>query len=473
MIFSKLFSRQNQHRACIRIYMVLLLFFPGLIITSCNSTSEKSNNTDHPNFSEHIAPLMFKNCSPCHRPGSAAPFNLLTYEDAKRHARTIALTVSNQSMPPWPADPEYVHFRDEKVLTKDEIGLFKKWVEDDCPKGDPDKKPETPIFPSGSLLGTPDLVLKIEKPYFLPGDNKDKFIMMKIPYDLGKDTFIRAIEIIPGNKKLVHHINAHLVQYENKAKSNLHQGETWVNTELMDKKEAFHKLDLQNDDGTYPMLTPSVTNFLPGVETAMYPNGIGGYKVKKSGILLLDNIHYGPSPVDTTDQTTFNVFFSPSPPKRPLREFIMGTSGISKIQPPLVIAPGTVQTFTTTYTVPEDISIVTINPHMHLLGKSFLAYAVTPSGDTIRLINIPRWDFRWQYFYTYKKILKIPAGSTMVAVGTYDNTENNPLNPFHPPQLVSERDGSMRTTDEMFQLIVTWMPYQKDDEFISLENKNE
>jgi hypothetical protein len=123
--------------------------------------------------------------------------------------------------------------------------------------------------------------------------------------------------------------------------------------------------------------------------------------------------------------------------------------------------------------VPEDISIVTINPHMHLLGKSFLAYAVTPSGDTIRIINIPRWDFRWQYFYTYKKILKIPAGSTMIAIGTYDNTENNPLNPFHPPQLVSERDGSMRTTDEMFQLIVTWMPYQNGDELISLENKTE
>ena len=473
MIFSNFFSRQNQHQTGIRIYKVLLLFCYCLTYIACTTANKNTSNVEHPNFSEHIAPLMFKNCSPCHRPGSAAPFNLLTYDDAKRHARTIELTVSNQSMPPWPADPAYVHFRDEKVLNKDEIDLFKKWVDDDCPEGDPDKKPETPVFPSGSLLGTPDLVLKIGKPYFLPGDNKDKFIMMKIPYDLGKDTFIRAIEIIPGNKKLVHHINAHLVQYESGAKSNLNQGETWVNTELMDKKEAFRKLDLQNDDGTYPMLTPSVTNFLPGVETAMYPNGIGGYKVKKSGILLLDNIHYGPSPVDTSDQTTFNVFFSPTPPKRPLREFIMGTSGISKIQPPLVIAPDSVQTFTTSYFVPEDISIVTVNPHMHLLGKSFLAYAITPSKDTIRLINIPRWDFRWQYFYTYKKILKIPAGSTMVAIGTYDNTEINPLNPFHPPQLVSERDGSMRTTDEMFQLIVTWMPYQTGDELISLENKKE
>ena len=106
---------------------------------------------------------------------------------------------------------------------------------------------------------------------------------------------------------------------------------------------------------------------------------------------------------------------------------------------------------------------------MHLLGKSFLAYALTPIGDTIRIINIPRWDFRWQYFYTYRNILKIPSGSTIYAVGTYDNTRNNPLNPFNPPQVVSERDGSMRTTDEMFQLIITWMPYKNGDEKISLE----
>ncbi|HNP99634.1 MAG TPA: cytochrome c, partial [Bacteroidia bacterium] len=128
-----------------------------------------------------------------------------------------------------------------------------------------------------------------------------------------------------------------------------------------------------------------------------------------------------------------------------------------------------IETFKTTYHVPEDISIVTVNPHMHLLGKSFKAYAISPNNDTIRIINIPKWDFRWQYFYTFQRILKIPANSVIHVEGIYDNTENNPLNPFHPPQVVSERNGSMRTTDEMFQLIVTWMPYQNGDEMISLE----
>jgi hypothetical protein len=218
------------------------------------------------------------------------------------------------------------------------------------------------------------------------------------------------------------------------------------------------------------MLTPSVTNYLPGVETAVYPEGIGGYRISKRSVLLLDNIHYGPSPVDTTDQTSFNIFFSPHPPKRPTQEFILGTSGISPVIPVLSIPPDSIKSFVIRYTVPFDLSLLTINPHMHLLGKSFKSYVILPSSDTLKLINIPRWDFRWQYFYTFHKILKIPAGAVIVVEGVYDNTGNNPLNPFNPPQRISERNGSMRTTDEMFQLICTYIPYRAGDENIILNN---
>jgi hypothetical protein len=117
-----------------------------------------------------------------------------------------------------------------------------------------------------------------------------------------------------------------------------------------------------------------------------------------------------------------------------------------------------------------DMSILTINPHMHLLGKKFWAYALTPQGDTIPLIRIPKWDFRWQYFYTFKKIVKVPKGSIIRAVGVYDNTARNSKNPFNPPQTVQERNGSMRTTDEMFQFIITYLRYQAGDENIPLEN---
>ncbi|MBP9550264.1 MAG: cytochrome c, partial [Chitinophagales bacterium] len=115
----------------------------------------------------------------------------------------------------------------------------------------------------------------------------------------------------------------------------------------------------------------------------------------------------------------------------------------------------------------------TVNPHMHLLGKSFIAYAVTPQNDTIPLVSIPKWDFRWQYFYTFKKVQKIPASSRIIAEATYDNTEYNPNNPYNPPQVIIERSNpfeSMKTTNEMFQFIFTYMSYQTGDENISLEN---
>ena len=123
--------------------------------------------------------------------------------------------------------------------------------------------------------------------------------------------------------------------------------------------------------------------------------------------------------------------------------------------------------------ITQDISLLTINPHMHLLGKSFLAYAITLNNDTIPLIKIDNWNFRWQYFYTFKKMLKIPAGSEIIVEATYDNTSNNPDNPFSPPQVVSERKnlngkGSMRTSDEMLQFIINYLPYNDGDENIIL-----
>ena len=147
----------------------------------------------------------------------------------------------------------------------------------------------------------------------------------------------------------------------------------------------------------------------------------------------------------------------------------MGTLGVSPVEPDLVIEPNTVKKVRTKLVIPDDISILTVNPHMHLLGKSFKAYAIKPDGDTIRLISIPKWDFHWQYFYTFRKMVKVPAGSTIIAEGVYDNTRKNLNNPYSPPRLVRDNDGSMRATDEMFQFIITYLMYKEGDENISLD----
>ncbi len=140
---------------------------------------------------------------------------------------------------------------------------------------------------------------------------------------------------------------------------------------------------------------------------------------------MLKDLHVGPSPVNASDSSYFNLYFMDNPPERPLKELHLGTLGVAPVEPPLVIPPNEIKEFEINYYVPHKMSVLTVNPHMHLLGKTFRAFALAPGGDTIRLIKIDKWDFRWQYFYTYPKPVIVPAGSTIKVVATFNNTEDN------------------------------------------------
>jgi hypothetical protein len=441
------------------------IFFSAVLIAfiSCH------NNKQEITFSDEIAPIIYKNCTPCHRDDNAGPFNLVTYPEIKAKAKTIAFVAGSRYMPPWPADVNYRHFAGEKYLTDNEIALIKKWADEGAPAGDTSKMPDPPVFHYSQTLGKPDMVLKMPEKIFLKGDMQDHFMVMKLPYNIESDTFVRAIEFVPGNKKLLHHMNAHFVQYDfPEKKKDPYEGSWVVNHEIFKSHEIHKNLGLLYDDGTYPRLVPSVCNYLPGVETTIFPEGIGGYVIRKKGAIYLNDIHYGPSGTDQYDQSYFNIYFSKEPPKRPVREFQMGTLGISPVVPPLAVPPDSVKTFYTSLQIKQPVSLLTVTPHMHLLGKTFLAYAITPAGDTIPLVRIPKWDFRWQYFYKFKNLLPLPSGTVIYVEGTYDNTSKNPNNPYFPPRLIIERNGSMRTTDEMFQLIIQYIPYQQGDENIKL-----
>ncbi len=443
--------------------------FLYIFLAGCNHQNVNTNLS----FNKDIAPIIFKNCTPCHRSGEAGPFTFENYADVRKKSKTILKVIQTGLMPPWPADTSYQHYVGERYLTAVEKKMIIEWVNAGCKEGDPQLKPLTPVFPDGSQLGKPDKVIKMEQPYLIKGDNTDRFMVIKIPYELERDTFLRLVEYVPGNRKISHHVNGHIIQYTDAGKKNVYEGPRFVNREEAGTLDSCYRyLKLLNDDGSYPLLTPSVFNYLPGVIPQVYPEGMGGYSIKKKGAILMRDLHYGPTPVEQSDQSYVNLFFDSVPPRRPFMETQLGTLGISEIVPPLLIPPDTVMKFVTRAAIFNDISLVTINPHMHLLGKSFLAYAITPEGDTIPLVRIKNWDFRWQYFYTFKKIIKIPSGSVIVAEGVFDNTVNNPNNPFSPPRQITGLGGSMRTTDEMFQLILTFLPYEKGDENISLENRS-
>jgi len=447
----------------------VLAALAALIAGCTNHTDERIPDTV--TFTEHVAPILYNNCTICHREKGPAHFPLVTYEDAKRRAATLAYVSKERLMPPWPADPHYTEFKGQRVMSDRDIKILVKWAQQGAPEGPKDKMPTLPAYPNGSLIGKPDLQIALQ-PYLLKGNSPDKFLLVKVPYELPNDTFASLVEFVPGKSNIVHHVNGDMVKYVFDKKKDVFAGERVVDMveDTASLVKAFERLGLPNDDGSYPVLQKSVVNYLPGADGQTYPAGIGGYMLPRKGVFLLNDLHYGfNNKNDITDSSHINIFFTKIPPKRPVQEFQLGTLGVAPVEPDLLLPPDSVKQVYSRYTIDKDISVLTVNPHMHLLGKTFKAYALKPNGDTIRLISIPRWDFNWQYFYTYKKMVKIPAGSTIVAEGLYDNTKANLNNPFSPPQLVRDRDGSMKATDEMFQFIITYLPYEPGDENISLE----
>ena len=467
-------------KAFIKLYCFAIL---SLFIYSCTekeakTADEKNEQIEIPNpyfgkeitFTEHIAPIVHSNCSPCHHENGPAPFQLIHYFDLKKRASTIRKVVEMRYMPPWPADTSYSHFIGERVLSLEQIQLIAAWHQGGSLPGDTSKLINLPNFKEETELGKPDLFVKIPKAYSIKKGDHETFLLAKVPVELEKETYVAAIEFVPGVNKLVHHMNGHYLAYPKNSTKNIFKGNFYANPEESGYEDCYKQLDLANADGTFPALVPSVTNYLPGVMPVIYPAGIGGYTFQKKGILLMRDIHYGPAPIDISDQSGFNIYYSKTAPERPTQEFQLGTLGVSPIVPELIIPADTIMKFTSTYVIPEKMSILTINPHMHYLGKSFWGFAIKPNGDTIPMIKINKWDFRWQYFYTFKKPIVLEAGSKIIAVGIFDNTKNNPVNPFSPPRIAFEPVGlNMKSTDEMFQFIITYVPYKVGDEELDLD----
>ncbi len=441
---------------------------PTLTKTSSIVGLSEETLSDSLTFWADIAPIVFENCTPCHYENGAGPFPLTTYLDLKKRSKTIRLVIADKIMPPWPADPTYTHFKDEKILLQSERNIIIAWIEQGAREGTINKTLRPKTSPVVSL-GEPDQVISFPIPIEIPGTNIDMFRLAKMSFELPKDTFLRAISFKPGNKQLVHHVNGHLLNYETGKKADPYAGEWIANAELTNSLEAYNAMKIHQDDGSYPPLLVSAFNYLPGVEPVDYPGDLGNIVISKKGAFLLNTLHYGPSAKDTSDFSEIHLYFADKKPERPLSEIHLGTLGISDIEPPFIIHADSVCAFTTSYKLLEDISVLTINPHMHLLGKEIKAYAVSPNfSDTIRLIHIPKWDFRWQYFYTYPQMLKIPAGYEVVVDAIFDNTMDNPNNPFFPPKTLTESGVHMKTTDEMFQFFITYVPYKEGDEFINL-----
>ncbi len=406
-----------------------------------------SNADAQVTFSEHIAPIIYNNCTSCHRPGEIAPFSLTNYNEVAAWSNMIQYVTEIKYMPPWKPDKTYSHFVGESGLTDDEIQLIADWVNAGSPQGNPDLEPPLPIFPTGSQLGTPDLVLEMAEDYFIEGNNQDDYRVFVLPTGLTEDKEIAAVEFRPGNKSAVHHA---LLAYELNGQA-----------AAMDAQSPGYGYEAFGGFGVPTQ--GNFTGYTPGIQTILFPEGIGTTLPVGADILI--QVHYAPLPTDETDKSSLNIFFKDAddPITRELQRLLVLPFNLDDGWLSFSIPPDEVKSFHGTRAVTEDISLISVYPHSHYLGKDWEIFALTPTNDTINIIRIEEWDFNWQGSYTFDRMKKIPEGSVIHINATYDNTTDNPYNPNYPPQTVTWGEG---TSDEMYLVGMTWVPYQSGDEDI-------
>ncbi|WP_343667442.1 cytochrome c [Chitinophaga sp.] len=406
---------------------------------------------------QHIAPIVHTNCTPCHRPDEAGPFSLITYEDVAKRAAMVKRVTQSRYMPPWKADPHYVNYANERRLTDEEIAMIANWADHQMPVGKNDKdKPDTITTSKVSRL--PDLELTMKQAFVIKGDNVERFIVYKIPFELPDSMNVEAIRFITNNRKLIHHAN---YEIDDVPELDLYNTVDYINLTEDDRNKYTQYVPYRHRMIYYG-------GWIPGASYESYPPGIG-WRMPKRGVILL-TLHFAPVGKEEKSISGVQLYFTKNKVKRDIRAVSIGSGGVGEkdIDPFFYIPANAVKTFKVKVKVPEDQSLLYVWPHMHYLGKIFRAYSVTPANDTVRLVSIPDWNVAWQEMYWFPTLKKLPKGSTIYVEGTYDNTAENPANPNNPPQLIYS-SGDMRSTDEMMTLVMIYLPYENGDERMEIK----
>jgi Flp pilus assembly protein TadD len=395
-------------------------------------------------YSKDVAPLLADRCGMCHHAGGSAPFSLLTYADAKRHAGQIATVTANRFMPPWKADPADGPFVGQQPLTESEIDLLQRWRDSGAPEGDRNDLPPARTWTEGWQLGNPDLVLTLKQPYMLPAEGTDAFRIFVLPIPIDKARFVRGLEFRPGNARVVHHANIRI-------------DSTPVSRRL-DEADAAPGYDgLIARTATYP--DGHFLGWTPGQVAPLLPADLS-WRLG-TGTDLVVELHMQPSGKREQVAPSIGLYFANEPfdsaEGRPRRTPAMLRLGRQNIDIP---AGDPSYVVTDEYTLPVDVDVEAVQPHAHYRARDIRGEATLPDGSTKALIDIADWDFRWQHVYRFVAPLRLPKGTTISMRYTYDNSEENERNPQRPP--VRARWGQ-RSAEEMGDLWIQVLTKNEQD----------
>ena len=392
-----------------------------------------------PTFARDMAPILFENCATCHRPAGAAPFSLLTYEDASGRAEDIAIAVEDRHMPPWLPEPGYGTFRGDRRLSDAELQTILRWVSVGAPRGDPADLPPAPAFAAGWQLGEPDLVVEMDESFQLqPGDG-DVFRSFVIPTPPGPRRYVRSIEMNPGNRRAVHH-----------------------GVLTVDETDSSRQLDAQDPDvGFYTSMDTSGEAHSPAGQFIGWTPGLvpedGDENIAwglRGGTDFVLQLHMLPGRDVESIRSSVGVYYADRPPREQASIIRLGSMDID-------IAPGdAAYTIEDSYVLPVDLRVLGVYPHAHYLARDMKGFATLPDGSQEWLVWIKEWDFLKQDWYTFVEPVFLPAGATLTMQFTYDNSADNPRNPHSPPRRVVYGPNS---ADEMGDLWIQALPVAPTD----------
>ncbi|MBI1845757.1 MAG: ascorbate-dependent monooxygenase [Candidatus Rokubacteria bacterium] len=397
-----------------------------VLIAAAALAAEPARPAEEPvTFGDQISRVLQAHCQTCHRPEGGAPFSLLTYQDAYLWRQQIHVATQARRMPPWKPVAGHGDFAEVRRLSDTDLALIARWVKAGAPEGDPARLPPPRTFPPTWTLGQPGLVLEMDEAYTVAAGAGDVYRCFTLPTRYSYDLYLSAVEVIPGNKKIVHHVLTYL-----------------------DTTGASLALDRADPGPGYTCFggpgfaaTGGLGGWAPGAPPLVMPSDVGVFL--PAGARVVAQVHYNNrSERAETDRTRIGLHFIRQPVDKRLRVVPVLNRGF-------VIPAGAARhEVRASWTVPLAWNLHTIGiaPHMHLLGREMKVTATYPDGTVRPLIYIDDWDFNWQGAYTFARPIPLPGGTRIDVQAIYDNSADNPRQPNRPPRPVGWGEG---TTDEM------------------------
>ncbi len=382
-------------------------------------------------YTEDVAPIVYEHCATCHRPGEIAPFSLMDYKTARAWGKSIKKAVHARTMPPWHADSEKTEFANDRSLSQDEIDTLVAWVDQGAKQGDPAKMPEPPQFNDTWSMGEPDFIFHGTRDFDIPPlEQEIKYQSIHLGPALEEDMYISAWEIRHTAREAVHHAN------------------------LVRSPKVLEHVGI---GGAVQTGGDYIGSYLPGARPFGYPEGSALILPKGNTIQI--QVHYVGQEEPITDHVMFGVKYAQGRVDKILRTIGTDNNDIE-------IAPNDPN-----YTKRAEVKLMfpltlfSSGAHMHLRGSGYTASAIFPDGSEHLIADVPRYDFNWQVNYELAKPLEMPEGTTYRIDATWDNSENNPLNP----------DPSAKVTYGLWtenEMLTTWSHVVLTDEKLGLKVKD-